>query len=98
MPNKPLPKPGQIKMFFDWLLNWRSEWFIEGWNTFGGHDYPIPGKYRTEKAALRAAKRYLRELERTQPSDISGGQAGIQDHVYVKALGYFLTSEMATPT
>ncbi len=84
MPNNPLPKPVQIKMFFDGLLNWRGEWFIEGRDTFGSHDYPIPGKYRTEKAALIAAKRYLRELERTQPTEFSGGQAGIQDHVYVR--------------
>jgi hypothetical protein len=71
-------------MFFDWMLNWCGEWFIEGWDTFGNHDYPIPGKYRTKKAALRAAKRYLRKLERLQPEESSDGQAGIQDHVYVR--------------
>lgn len=71
-------------MIFDWLFNWRGEWFIEGWDTLGGHDYPIPGKYKTEDAALRAAKKYLKKLERTQPADISGGQEGIQDQVYVR--------------
>lgn len=74
-------------MFFDWLLKWRGEWFIEGWDTFGAHSYPIPGKYRTQKAALRAAKRHLRELERTQRADSSGGQDGIQDHVHVRGPG-----------
>ncbi|GBE44068.1 hypothetical protein BMS3Bbin10_02153 [bacterium BMS3Bbin10] len=74
-------------MFFDRLLNWRGEWFLEGQDSFGGHDYPIPGKYRTREAAVRAAKRYLRKLERMQPSDISGGQAGIQDQVYVRGPG-----------
>ncbi len=71
-------------MIFDWLMKWRGEWSIEGWDTFGAHSYPIPGKYRTEKSALRAANRYLRELERTQASESSGGQEGIQDHVYVR--------------
>lgn len=74
-------------MMFDWLLKWRGEWFIEGWDTFGGHSYPIPGKYRTEQAAVKAAKKYLRQLERTQPSDVSGGQEGIQDHVHVRGPG-----------
>ena len=71
-------------MFLDRLFNWRGGWFIEGWDTFAGHSYPIPGKYRTEDAALGAAKKYLRELERDQPSGISGGQEGIQDQVYVR--------------
>ena len=71
-------------MFFDWLLKWCGEWFIEGWDTFGKHAYSIPGKYRTKKAALRAAKRYLRKLERSQPTEFSGGQAGLQDHVFVR--------------
>ncbi len=71
-------------MFFDRLLNWRGEWFIEGWDTFGGHGYPIPGKYRTKEAALRAANRYLGKLEKMQPADSSGGQAGLQDEVYVR--------------
>lgn len=69
---------------FGWLLNWRGEWFVEGWDTLGGHSYPISGKHRTEEAALRAAKRYLKKLERMQPSEISGGEDGIQDEVYVR--------------
>ena len=71
-------------MFLNWLFNWHGEWFIEGWDTFASHSYPIPGKYKTEEAALRAAKKYLKKLERKQPSDISGGQDGIQDQVYVR--------------
>lgn len=69
---------------FDWLLKWRGDWTVEGWDTFGGHSYSIPGRFRSEAAAVRAAKRYLKKLERMQPSETSGGQAGIQDHVYVR--------------
>ncbi len=74
-------------MFLDWLFSWRGEWFIEGWDTFAGHSYPIQGKYRTEDAALRAAKKYLKELERDQPADISGGQEGMQDQVFARGPG-----------
>ena len=69
---------------FGWLRNRRAEWTIVGWDTFGGHSYPIPGRFRSEAAAARAAKRHLKKLERMQPSETSGGQAGIQDHVYAR--------------
>jgi hypothetical protein len=60
-----------------------QKWRLEGWDTFGGHSYPIPGEYESEPLAIAAAKRELEELERTQPTESSGGQAGIQDRVYV---------------
>ena len=69
---------------FDWLTHWRGDWFLEGWDTFSGESYPIPGRYRNEDAAIRAAKRYLKKLERLQPSEASGGQDGLQDRVYVR--------------
>ena len=37
---------------FDWLTRWRGDWFLEGWDTFSGECYPIPGRYRSEDAAL----------------------------------------------
>ena len=58
-----------------------QKWRLEGWDTFARESYPIPGEYAAE--ALAAAHRQLEELERTQPSESSGGQAGIQDQVYV---------------
>jgi len=44
------------------------------------------GEYETETAALEAAYKRLEELEQTQPSSSSGGQAprGIQDRVYIE--------------
>jgi hypothetical protein len=69
---------------FDWLLKLLGEWSVEGWDTFAGESYPIPGRYRSRESATRAAKRYLRKIERMQPSDTSGGQDGIQDRVYLR--------------
>ncbi|MEM6497188.1 MAG: hypothetical protein AAF709_10725 [Pseudomonadota bacterium] len=71
-------------MIVDWLNRWRGEWWLEGWDTFGGHSYPIAGRYRTKEAATRAARRQLAKLERLQPTSASGGQDGIQDQVYVR--------------
>lgn len=72
---------------FEWLRRLRGEWTIEGWDTFGGHSYSIPGRYRNEAAAALAARRYLKNLERMQPTESSGGQAGIQDQVHVRGPG-----------
>ncbi len=69
---------------FSLLQKLLGEWTVEGWDTFAGHSYSIPGRYRSEAAAVRAAKRYLRKLECTQPSETSGGQSGIQDRVHVR--------------
>lgn len=66
----------------------RSEagnWHLEGFDTFEGKSYPLPGSYPTEKKAIEAAKKQLAELEKTQPSATSGGQSsmGIQDRIYI---------------
>ncbi|MAI45947.1 MAG: hypothetical protein CBC34_008345 [Hyphomicrobiaceae bacterium TMED74] len=71
-------------MIMEWLKRWRGEWWLEGWDTFGSHSYPIAGWYRTKEAATRAARRQLAKLEKQQPTSSSGGRGGIQDHVYVR--------------
>lgn len=59
-------------------------WRLRGYDTFAGEWYPLPGIFLIKDAALRAARRFLRRLERTQPSSVSGGQeGGIQDQVYL---------------
>jgi len=58
-------------------------WRLEGWDTFARESYSIPGEYPSETLAVAAAHRQLEELERTQPSESSGGQTGIQDKIYV---------------
>ncbi len=68
-----------------YLRQLRGEWTLEGWDTFAGHSYPLPGRYRTQQSAIRAAYRELAKLEKFQPSEISSGQDGIQDQVYVVA-------------
>lgn len=64
------------------------KWRLEGYDTFeGGEDafYPLTSEYESEEQAKVAARARLLELERTQPSDSSGGQTpdGIQDRVYI---------------
>ena len=59
------------------------KWKLEGYDSFAHEYYPIDGDYHTEAEALSAAQVCLAELERTQPSASSGGQDGIQDHIYV---------------
>lgn len=58
-------------------------WTLEGYDTFAGEYYDLPGKYETREDAERAASERLQELEREQPSARSGGQTGIQDQVFV---------------
>lgn len=58
-------------------------WKLRGYDTFAGEWYSLPGRFLTEPAALRAAQRQFRKLEKLQPSSYSGGQAGIQDQVYI---------------
>lgn len=62
-----------------------SPWRLVGYDTFANEWYPLPGTYATEASAIDAALRRLRELEESQPSHQSGGQAGIQDRVYLVA-------------
>ncbi len=58
-------------------------WRLRGYDAFAGEWYPLPGVFLSESAAIRAAHRRLKQLEKTQPSSISGGQDGIQDQVYL---------------
>ncbi len=60
-----------------------GKWKLEGYDTFSREDYPLPGEYDTEDAAITAAKKHLEHIERTQPSKSSGGQDGMQDRVYL---------------
>lgn len=58
-------------------------WRLRGYDTFADEWYPLDGIFWSERAAMRAARRYLKELEKMQPSKFSGGQDGIQDRVYI---------------
>jgi len=72
--------------FFESLLDLLlGRWTLQGYDTFSREEYPLPGRYWTEAAAKRGARRRLRYLERTQPSALSGGQKefGIQDQVFI---------------
>jgi hypothetical protein len=60
-----------------------ARWKLSGYDTFAHEDYPLRGSYASQKAAERAARRRLGVLEMMQPSHVSGGQAGLQDRVYV---------------
>jgi hypothetical protein len=61
----------------------KEKWKLQGYDTFAHEGYPLDGEFETENEAIAAAKAYLDDLERTQPSASSGGQDGIQDQVYV---------------
>jgi hypothetical protein len=58
-------------------------WKLQGFDTFAGEWYSLPGMFLTEQATLRAANRQLKKLEKLQPSRYSGGQTGIQDQLYI---------------
>lgn len=58
-------------------------WKLEGYDTFEGKSYPIKGSFHSREKAMKAAKRELKKLEKSQPSKHSGGQSGIQDQVYI---------------
>lgn len=69
-----------------------GEWKLEGYDTFSGETYHLGCQfdglqptYDTRDAAFAGARKRLADLERTQPSASSGGQApgGIQDRVYI---------------
>jgi hypothetical protein len=63
-----------------------QEWRLEGFDAFDGESYPISGgPWHSYEAVLMAAHARLAELELTQPSVNSGGQAlgGIQDRVFI---------------
>lgn len=58
-------------------------WKISGYDTFANEPYWLPGRYGSQQAAERAARRRLGLLELMQPGETSGGQAGIQDQVFI---------------
>lgn len=57
-------------------------WKLLGYDTFGREWYGL-AEFASEVEAVAAAKARLKELEEQQPTDISGGQDGIQDQVHV---------------
>lgn len=59
-------------------------WRLVGYDTFSNEWYDLDGKYHSEEAAEKAAKKRMGELEKSQPSVSSGGQSGIQDRVYIE--------------
>ena len=62
-----------------------QSWTVLGYDTFSDEYYHLEGTYSNKGEAFKAARKFLEELERTQPSEGSGGQVegGIQDHVYI---------------
>jgi hypothetical protein len=60
----------------------KSRWRVVGWDTFASEEYPV-SKHATEVEAKEAARQFLRDVEREQPSASSGGQSGIQDQVFI---------------
>ena len=62
-----------------------KKWTLEGYDTFEGSSYDLPGEFDSEAEAEKAARAKLNELEKWQPSSSSGGQGfeGIQDRVYI---------------
>ena len=65
------------------MQNGNGKWKMQGHDTFASEDYRLDGEFDSEDEAIAAAKVCLDDLERTQPTASSGGQDGIQDHVYV---------------
>jgi hypothetical protein len=63
----------------------KKQWQLEGFDTFDGESYPLPGTYLSLEAAEQAAEKRLVYLEQTQPAASSGGQGsmGIQDKVFI---------------
>ncbi len=62
-----------------------NKWKIEGYDTFANEPYPIPGEYNSQGEAHAAASAMAANIEASQPSSSSGGQAaeGIQDRIYI---------------
>lgn len=60
-----------------------GKWKIEGYDTFDCTYHSLEGEYDSEEQARDAARSRLVHLEKTQPNSSSGGQAGIQDRVYI---------------
>jgi hypothetical protein len=62
-----------------------GRWKLQGYDVFSDEYYRLPGRHWTEALARMAARRYLKSLERMQPSASSGGQkkGGLQDRVFI---------------
>lgn len=60
-------------------------WKISGKDAMDGQTYPLPGEWESEEDARSGALMRLMELEKSQPTESSGGQSpmGIQDRVYI---------------
>lgn len=61
----------------------KGKWTLEGYDTFSEEAYLLDGSFSSEEAAQKAAKARIEELEKTQPTESTGGQDGIQDRVYI---------------
>ncbi len=59
-----------------------QQWRLMGWDTFEGSAYPLT-EHEDEEAAIGASRERLHALEISQPPEISGGQTGIQDQVFI---------------
>ena len=68
------------------LLGIKTEiWKLGGYDTFARESYHLAGPFFSEKAALRAAKRELKNIDKMQPSRDSARQQpeGKQDQIHV---------------
>lgn len=61
----------------------KGKWKLEGYDTFSEKSYPLDGEFLDEEAARNAAKLRLKKLEKIQPTELTGGQVGVQDRVYI---------------
>lgn len=62
----------------------RNKWYLVGFDTFEGEEYPLE-EHNSQESAEQAAMERLLSFEESQPSNESGGQAkeGIQDQIFV---------------
>ncbi len=61
-----------------------KKWRLFGFDTFSGETYRLPGSYASEAQVNAAARKRLEALEKSQPSESSGGQSDIQDRVFIE--------------
>jgi hypothetical protein len=75
-------------MMFAWLRFpglASGKWTIQGYDSFAEVIYSLPGSYRSEAKARRAAQKFLCTLARLQPCAVSGEEkpVRIRDRVYI---------------
>ena len=58
-------------------------WGLREWDTFSSESYDFGERFLSEKSARRAARKKLVRLEKWQPTEMSGGQDGIQDQMWI---------------